>query len=64
MVTGVVGFAVVEGFFVVGGALVAGALVVTTVVCRSVGLTGVVSSSPLGFSVLWPPGRINRNSLM
>ena len=54
-------------------------LAVPAVVCRSVGLTDVVSfpgavvpslvsvvdvASPVGFSVVWPPGGVNRNSLI
>ena len=53
-------------------------LAVPIVVCRSVGLTDVVSlpgavvpslvfvvdvASPVGFSVLWPPGRVNKNMM-
>ena len=53
-------------------------LAVPTVVCRSVGLADVVTlpgavvrsldsvvvASPGGFSVFWPPGRVNRNPLI
>ena len=57
VMTGVVRFAVVEGCFVVGGVV----SLPKTVLPPLVSVVDV--ASPVGFSVLWPPGRVNRNMM-